>query len=138
MKKVFSISLIILMLAAILHLSVANHYCMGRIAASKISLEGKLGTCGMEDAQNNQPVEGTTYSSHCCENVIHYYGITSSFFPTFSFVPETYQQQFHNYDIAYNEAIRYSSSVIKYSDESPPGELVYNSVDLSDICILRI
>jgi hypothetical protein len=36
-------------LTAMLHLTVATHYC-GEVAASRISLSGKLASCGMEVA----------------------------------------------------------------------------------------
>jgi len=43
-------------LTAILHLSVATHYCGGKIVASQISLSGKLASCGMEDDKSDSPI----------------------------------------------------------------------------------
>jgi hypothetical protein len=88
MKKVISISLTFLVLTAMLHLSVATHYCGGKIAASKISLSGKLASCGMEDDEKDLPQTDSHFASHCCDNVLVFYGINSIYFPSFSSVPE--------------------------------------------------
>ena len=39
------------------HISVATHYCGGQIAASRVTLTGKLASCGMEG-----PAKGVTFS----------------------------------------------------------------------------
>jgi hypothetical protein len=57
-KKIVSISLLFLTLTALLHLSIATHYCGGMKAASKISFSGKLATCGMENDKTVMPVTG--------------------------------------------------------------------------------
>lgn len=139
MKKVISISLIFLVLTAMLHLSVATHYCSGKIAASKISLSGKLASCGMEDNDKDLPLTGAHFASHCCDNVLVFYGINSIYFPSFSFVPESY----HHNSQAYNSPvglIHNSLAFIKSicTNESPPDPPVSNNVDLSEICIFRI
>jgi hypothetical protein len=70
MKKVFSISMAVLVLLSMLHLTVATHYCGGEIAASKISLSGKLASCGMERAEESCPIQGNLMKSHCCDDVV--------------------------------------------------------------------
>ena len=65
MKKFISISLTFLLLAALFHFSIATHYCGGTIAATKISLSGKLASCGMENDVENSPQSGTYFLSHC-------------------------------------------------------------------------
>jgi hypothetical protein len=139
MKKVISISLILLLLTAMLHLSVATHYCSGKIAASKISLSGKLASCGMEDNDKDLPLKVAHFASHCCDNVLVFYGINSTFFPSFSFVPESYH---HNSQV-YNSPIGLINNSLAFIksiciNESPPDPPVSNNVDLSDICIFRI
>lgn len=139
MKKVISIPLTILVLAAMLHLSVATHFCGGNIAASRISLSGKLASCGMEDNDKDVPVSGSYLASHCCDNVLVYYGINSVYFPSFSFVPESYQHNFQVYNFLSDLTINTLVSIKSiYTSVSPPDGPVSNSVDLSCICVFRI
>jgi hypothetical protein len=138
MKKVFSISLIILTIVAMVQLSVATHYCGGKIAASKISLSGKVANCGMEDNEGKLPSSGIFYTSHCCENVIVKYSITNNYFPSFSFVPETCWQPIQHFVIPDKTALADSSTLKIFSDKSPPPGYIFHSVELSEICILRI
>lgn len=139
MKKVLSISLIFLFLTAISNLSVATHYCGGKEVATKISLSGKLAGCGMETSENEIPVQGTSFSSHCCDNIVTHYVISNDYSPTFSFLPESYQynvqilatvEEFSGKSLIYTYPL--------YSDESPPGALMSTDVDLSCICVFRI
>jgi hypothetical protein len=139
MKKVISISLSILMLIAVLHLSLATHYCGGTIAASTISLSGKLASCGMVDDQKDLPQTGLSLTTHCCDNVLTSYGINSIFFPTFSFVQELYQHHSEvfiiHFDLTHNSI---ASIKTNSTNVSPPGAPSASRVNLSDICILRI
>src|SRR5665647_2340334 len=77
MKKGISILLVVLMLAAMLHLSVAIHYCDGKVAASTVSLSGKLAICGMECSEKGLPLPGTNFTKHCCDNIVTFCGIDS-------------------------------------------------------------
>jgi hypothetical protein len=139
MKKVISISLTLLLLTAILHLSVATHYCGGKIAASKISFSGRLASCRMQDDKSDLPSAGLILTKRCCDNVLASYGINSIFFPSFSSVPESRFQLFQVFSIPSNLALN-SFSPIKSicTNISPPGALASSTVDLSDICVYRI
>jgi hypothetical protein len=139
MKKIISITLTLLILAAVLHFSVATHYCGGTIAATRVSLTGKLATCGMENDKIELPLTGTYYTSHCCDNVVVFCGIYNNYFPSFSFVPESYQNLFKVFSIPAELTFQSIASLKTfYTSVSPPGEPFHNSVELSDICILRI
>jgi hypothetical protein len=139
MKKGISISLVFLMLAAMFHFSVATHYCNGKVAASTVSLSGKLATCGMECSEKGLPLSGTNFTKHCCNDIVTFCGIDSNYTPSFSFVPEYYQYNFQHFSIPIGSPV-YSMAVLKslYTNVSPPGVLMSTSVDLSDICIFRI
>ena len=139
MKKAVSISLTLLMLIAVLHFSIATHYCGGYVAASKISLSGKLATCGMEDGDFDMPQTGTSYHTHCCDNVLTYFGINNNYFPSFTFIPESYNNDFQVFSIPISLAINSISSFkIINTIVNPPGDSDIKSVDLSAICIYRI
>jgi hypothetical protein len=139
MKKVIPISLTLLMLIALLHFSVATHYCMGKVAASKISLSGHLASCGMENDENVLPLTGTNFASHCCDNVLVFCGINGTYFPSFTFVPESFNNDFQVFNIpaklsTFSIASLYSIDECAY----PPGVSLSNNVDLSTICVFRI
>jgi hypothetical protein len=138
-KKFLSISLSLLLLAAMLHLTVATHYCCGMVVASTVSLSGKLAACGMECSEKELPLPGTDIIKHCCNDVITFCGIDGNYTPSFSFVPESYQYNFQVFSILTGSPL-YSIAVLKslYINVSPPEALMSTSVDLSDICIFRI
>jgi hypothetical protein len=139
MKKGISISLVLLMTAAMLHLSVATHYCGGKIAASKISLTGKLANCGMESPEGQLPFHGITFSKHCCDNVVIYLVIGNNYVPSFSTPEYSFN---HKFQISNIPAVYPVHSVavpnFMYANVSPPGLTMSTYVDLSDICVLRI
>jgi len=139
MKRLFSISLVFLMFTTMLHLSIATHYCGGHLAALKVSFAGKLASCGMECAEKDFPLPGTHFITHCCEDVLTFYGINSNYTPSFSVVPSSYQYNFQVFDIP-GGLPTHSSAVIKslYTNVSPPDALMSTNVDLSDICVFRI
>jgi hypothetical protein len=139
MKKIISISLTFLLLTALFHFSIATHYCGGTIAATKISLSGKLASCGMTNDEDNTPLSGTYFVSHCCENHLTFCSVTSNYQPTFSYVPEVYRD--HIKILSIPEGSTLQSAVLASpicTNVSPPGELVSTNVDLSDICVYRL
>jgi hypothetical protein len=139
MKKVFSISMVLLVLTAMLHLTVATHYCGGDIAASKISLSGKLASCGMERAEENCPMQGNQMKSHCCDDVVSVYSIENNYAPSYSVQPEISKDNLQVFAIK-TVLAAFSSPFFTFlnSDISPPGVLMSTEVDLSSICVFRI
>jgi hypothetical protein len=139
MKKLISISLTFLFLTALFHFSVATHYCGGTIAATKISLTGKLASCGMENDKDLTPLPGIYFVSHCCENHLAFCGVTNNYHPTFSYVPGVFRDHFTVLNLPEGNSVL-SASLINpiCTNVSPPGETVSNHVDLSCICVYRI
>jgi hypothetical protein len=139
MKKVFSIFFTILTVIAMLHLSIAVHYCGGKFAASKVSLSGRLATCRMENCDNESTSEGNNLKSDCCNDLIFYYGSDNNYDPSFSFVPEFYQYNTQVFNIPVSLPIIsvYSLKTL-YTNVNPPGISGSTNVDLSDICVFRI
>jgi hypothetical protein len=139
-KKVFSLSLSLLILAAMFHFTVAIHYCGGKVAASTVSLSGKLATCGMEECSEKEfPLSGSNFTKHCCDDIVTFCGIDSNYTPSFSFLPESYQYNFQVFSILKGSPV-YPIAALKslITNVSPPEALMSTSVDLSDICIFRI
>jgi hypothetical protein len=139
MKKVFSISVSLLMMVALLHISVAIHYCEGKEVAKSVSLSGKLASCGMTCPGDEIPLQGTYFTSHCCEDRVIFCGISSDYSPTYSIVPESYQYNFQVLAIPVKLSVKcHPDNILLYSNVSPPGALMSTVVDLSNICVFRI
>jgi hypothetical protein len=139
MKKVVSISMSIIMLIAVLHIAVARHYCCGQLAASTISFTGKTASCGMEDDHDPLPIQGTSISRHCCENVLYFFGTNGNYFPTFYSSPESFQNQSQVLIFADQVQQDIIVPVLTFADNtSPPGEYLSSDVSLTDICTFRI
>lgn len=139
MKKSISISLSVLMILGMVHFSVATHYCTEREVTSKVSLSGKLASCGMEETRESCPLPGINLTSHCCDNVVSFYGIDSNYTPSFSVVPEFFQYTIQVFDVPVGLPVVLADFVkTPYTSTFPPGVLMSTAVDLSDICIYRI
>ena len=139
MKKFFSISFMLLVLTAMLHLTVATHYCGGNVAALKVSLTGKLASCGMENMEKDCTSPMAHLDNQCCDDVLTLYGIDTNYTPSFSNVLKSYQNNFQVLAIPVALSVNsYSDLIPLYTNVSPPDELMSTSVDLSDICVFRI
>lgn len=139
MKKVTSISLVLLMIAALFHISVATHYCGGQFAASSVTLTGKLASCGMEGPEKELPFPGESFSKHCCDDVITICETDSNYMPSFSYVPESYQYEFQILSVLTGLSVNSCNDLVSfYTNVSPPGALMSTDVDLSGICVFRI
>jgi hypothetical protein len=138
-KRGISIVLAFLMLAAMFHITVATHFCGGKVAASLISFSGKLASCGMEGPGKEIPLSGTCFTRHCCEDVVSSYGTDSNYSPSFFFVKETYQDTFLILNLTAGTPV-HSLAVLKSisNNGSPPGRVLSTYVDLSSICVFRI
>ena len=122
-----------------LHITVAIHFCEGKEVAAAVSFSGKLASCGMTCSEQEIPLHGTNLTSHCCDNTLTVCGININFFPTYSFVPESYQYNFQVLAIPVElSAISETDFNPLYSNVSPPGALMSTDVDLATICVFRI
>jgi len=55
MKKVLTILIAAFLLASGMQVSIDHHYCGGSLAGTRISLTGKLASCGMEKPESSCP-----------------------------------------------------------------------------------
>jgi hypothetical protein len=139
MKKGLAILFTFTIILSGVHLSIATHFCAGKIAAREVSLSGKLATCGMEGSASTNPFEGTRLNSHCCEDQRTIIGITANFTGPLSYFSEN---SFDSHQINYfpvNQSFQ-SLSVSKnlYTNYNPPGKFSASTVDLDEICVIRI
>jgi hypothetical protein len=139
MRKGFSILFAFIFLLSGAQFNIAIHYCGGIIASTKVSLSGKLASCGMENSKEVSYSDGSHLTSHCCDNKVTTVGIINNFTPPVSIFQENLQI-FHNVLYLAVDHLFYSnySSNVFYTSISPPGRFAVTSVDLDDICVSRI
>jgi hypothetical protein len=139
MKKVFSILILLLTVVAMIHISVAMHYCEGKKVATIVSLSGKSASCGMTCSEEQTPLQGTYFTHHCCDDLVTFCGISSNYTPSYFFVPESYQHNFHVFAIPVDLLVKSQTDFYYiFSNISPPRALMSTNVDLCDICVFRI
>jgi hypothetical protein len=138
-KKVFSILFILVLLLSGVHLTVAKHFCGGVIAGEKISLSGKLASCGMEGTEATCPVSGRFLKTHCCDNQVSTFGMINIYTAPVTFQSEKSEKISHNLYIPVIESFYSLQGVnIFFTDTGPPGDFSASAVDLFDICVFRI
>ena len=139
MKKFFSISLVLLILTVNLHLTVATHYCGGNVAALKVSLTGKLASCGLECMEKDYPSTETNLFRHCCHDFVTLCATDNNYAPSFRVIPNLYRYNLQVFNIPKGLPLYpYAVFTSIYTNVSPHDEFISTSVDLSDICIFRI
>lgn len=137
MRKILGIMLSILLLVPALKLSLDRHYCGGELADVKISISGKLATCGMEN--EDQPHSGfPIFTGMCCEDQLTILSTDYRYYP---------ENLFHNNlklssDIP-AEAAGHLSFLMKSVIETslnflPPGRYFPHGPEQAEICLFRI
>jgi hypothetical protein len=136
MNKAISILVVAVLIASGMHMSIDRHYCGGALADVKISVTGKLASCGMEQTESdrsNYPL----FDQKCCEDQLSYI-LTSG-----NYCPESFRIPFQ---VSEKEIIfKTEESFISYNlcnpDEDsrvfPPGDR-YKRLNRSEICVFRI
>ncbi len=139
MKKTVSIFFTLVILLAGTHLTVATHFCGGHLAASKISLSGKLASCGMEGSKNSCPISGKTLNRHCCEDKATTAGTVNIFTDPVSLVKFS---EDNNPKISYLTiaSLFHSETIYKplFTSVNPPGYYRAEKVLPEVICVFRI
>jgi len=141
MKKFLSISFSLLILVSGLQLTISTHYCGGEIAASKLSVSGKLASCGMEAPVpvKQCPSTGTHLGSNCCNTKVSVFAIDNNYPPSFSDFKSFSKNILQVFDIPVSYHIQSLSVLSLYSaNVSPPGNFMVSAVSLPDICVFRI
>jgi hypothetical protein len=139
MRRLISIPLIMLLTFSGISVTVAKHYCGGYLAATKLSFNGELATCGMEGEGLSHHSSGINLKTHCCDDVVTSVGIFNDYIPALSFVPDYFQYDIQVFKTPEKSPLP-SFPVLQsnYTNEIPPGVLMSTHVDLSDICIFRV
>jgi hypothetical protein len=137
MKRALAILVTLILVASGMHISIDRHYCGGTLADVKISVTGKLATCGMEQAESdcgNSPV----FDQKCCEDQL------SSIITCNNYCPEYFRitHQISEKEIILSKEVCFISCNL-YNPETenrvlPPGDNPGKRQRQSDICVFRI
>lgn len=139
MKKLFSISLALLMLLSGLQLTISTHYCGGELADSKVSILGHVASCGMEGIADECTQPGSHVESSCCNNEVSVYALDHNFSPSFTGFKSFTQTVLQVFTIPENNALHSITPFSElYTDVSPPGFFLVHAVSLPKICVFRI
>lgn len=138
MRRTASILMATLLLLTGLHLSIASHFCCGKLAAVHFSITGKDASCGMED-ESTSALAGKIIKKHCCTNDLTALTVDSNYSPSFSKGIDFSQKVTQIVAVPYTEIVNdlafthYSHPIL-----SPPGIFRTNTVELAAICVFRI
>lgn len=138
MKRAFSILFASLILLSGLHFTIASHICCGQLAAVKYSISGEKATCGMEENENNLPLNGVIHAD-CCKNNINACATDGNYFQSQVSVPEI-----ASVDLIFPaitpEIITWKPALSRTlnSCTGPPLIKNYSPVDQSLICVFLI
>jgi len=139
MKKLFSISIALLMLLSGMQLTISRHYCGGELADSKVSLIGHVASCGMESSSDECTQSGNHLKSSCCNDKVSVYEVDHNFSPSVSEFKDFAQTVLQVFPVPENITFHSLTQLSNlYTDVSPPGFLPINAVSLPKICVFRI
>jgi hypothetical protein len=137
MKKSLTILITVVLLASGMQVSIDRHYCGGELADIKLSLTGRMASCGMEKTENKCP-DYPVFNKKCCEDQISFYSISSKYFP--GFFKLSHPSTGKDIPLAHISFIVLRN--LNTSDfiawELPPGDKSKSSLTLSEICVFRI
>jgi len=126
------------MIAATVHLTVAKHYCGGYLAATLVSLDGELASCGMEN-HSGTDLADVSISRNCCEDITSTYGIDNDFVPEYVNIEQPFPNAAYNLIVPGNITKgNITLPEISNYNITPPGDFEPYSTDLQVLCVFRI
>ncbi len=138
MKKFLSVSFALLILFSGMHLTIASHYCGGKLAFSKFSVTGELASCGMEGSVEkcSAPVKMST--THCCKDKVAAFIVDGSYSPSFSEFRAFDQNGLQVFIMpVFLTNYTLTSLNLICTNVSPPGHFLVSDVSLPYICVFR-
>jgi len=139
MKKLFSISIALIMLVSGMQLTISKHYCGGALAESKVSLVGHIASCGMETATDEWTQPGNHVKSSCCNDRVSVYAVDHNYSPSFTEFNAFAQNILQVFVIpASIDFHSFTAINLSSTDTSPPGNSLIHAVSLPKICVFLI
>ncbi|HBH85228.1 MAG: hypothetical protein A2X05_05940 [Bacteroidetes bacterium GWE2_41_25] len=137
MKKVLTILTAAILLVSGMQVSLDRHYCGGNLIDVKISVTGKLASCGMEQYESSCPGH-QAIDKKCCEDQLSFYSLNSNYFPEyFKLSNPTSQRDLLPIHIG-NFLPGNSLNTDPVDWVLPPGDYHKSSLKRSEICVFRI
>ncbi len=138
MKKYFTIPVALLILLSGMHFTIATHFCGGEIASTKISVTGKLASCGMTSDEKSKTSSEASFASNCCENEISVYTVDGNYAPSEFNTAEITHNIHHEFYIPDGSFHSSFPLLANLTNASPPGNYMVTAVNRTDICVFRI
>jgi hypothetical protein len=105
----------------------------------KISVTGKLASCGMEDTDSNSTLPGTYFKDHCCDDEVSVFAVDNNYSASSLEFKAFSPQMLQVFLVPENFTIHSLSTInVRSTDGSPPGDLLLSDVSLPKICVFRI
>jgi len=138
MKKVISISLVLIILLSGMHLSIAAHYCGGKVASWKISLDLEKATCNLCGNETSN-VGFINNACNCCKDLLSVLTVDNNYQPSEYKLPFSAPSVSHVFVVPQHIGLlKTSVSATCYANIYLQGNYLPEVVNLADICIFRI
>jgi hypothetical protein len=139
MKRIIIIGLAFVFLLSGMHISVATHFCGGKVAAVKISLSGIKAGCGMGSDESSAPSREPRVSTRCCYDEMAVYKVESHYMPS-GYWSDLLALNLTHPVIFPQDVLPPSlfTSRSDLADYGPPEPFAVSAVNPAEICIFRI
>jgi hypothetical protein len=139
MKRLVAIPLLLMILFSGISVQIASHYCRGNYSGSKVSLDGQLASCGMEDLSVKHSSEDSI-SSHCCSDVISSLSISPNYISSSSPDLSGPRQEIIHIQFIQNELLASQEIFLSIASGNvrPPGTYISAGIEQQVLCIFRI
>jgi hypothetical protein len=136
MKKTLSILFAFLILVTSTHLSIATHFCEGKLAAIKVSFSDKEASCGMAQHNPTSP-SCTSVKDDCCKNKVSTYFIGDNYNSSHFQLQKIQQEIVFAMLFPLVQIFDIDFSAKSDNTSSPPGNFLISGVKLALICVFR-
>jgi len=137
MKKVLTILVTVILLGSGMQVSIDRHYCGGTLAGVKVSMTGRMASCGMEESESGS-IYYAVIDKSCCEDQVFFYSISNNYYPEYfetnlfapaSNITPITANNINSNNIPNLHTVRWVL---------PPGYNFRSELSQSDLCIFRI
>jgi len=137
MKKVLTILIAAIVIASGMQVSLDRHYCGGNLIDIKISVTGKLATCGMEQSESGCP-DNPVIGKKCCEDKVSFYCLNSNYCPEYFKIKQLVSVRDllpgHFCNLATSDS--FNTDLVNWV--LPPGARLKSWLTQPEICVFRM
>jgi hypothetical protein len=139
MKRLIIIGIAFVFLLSGMHITIATHFCGGKIAAVKVSLSGIKAGCGMESDESSSTSHEPQVGTRCCYDEMAVYKVDSQYAPSafaYKLIPQNTMQLFFIPQGVFLTDLYCSQA--DHTIHGPPEPFAVSAVNPSEICTFRI